>query len=155
MKTVTKPTQADAPNGGYRTRASASAVTLCHGSRRIPRTSPRRDGSDILIDLAIMPSSVDSFEKMPSMIRTYRTCRFSSFLSPSTALTWPAAGLLVDLSPVFLTNLSFSSAAGCARPPGSPGDRQPVGSCSQHGELALAGAAALRGRRAMPGMPDT
>jgi hypothetical protein len=34
------------------------------------RTSPRRDGSGILIDLAPVPSSAILFEKMPFMMRT-------------------------------------------------------------------------------------
>jgi len=38
-------------------------------------------------------------------------------LSPGTALTWSVAGRLIDLSPDFLTDLSFSSATECERHP--------------------------------------
>jgi hypothetical protein len=38
-------------------------------------------------------------------------------LSHGTALTWSAAEILIELSPAFLTDLSFSSATECERHP--------------------------------------
>jgi hypothetical protein len=50
-------------------------------------------------------------------MRTYSGCRFSSFLSLGIALTCADAGRLIDLSSIFLTDLSFSSATGAGAHP--------------------------------------
>jgi hypothetical protein len=59
-------------------------------------------------------------------------------LSPGTALTWSFAGRLIDLSPDFLTDLSFSSATECERHPdlADSGHRPKPG---RHRESAVAG----------------
>jgi hypothetical protein len=65
-----------APDSRWRAdrRISHTRVRVgCDALLRLPsssRTSPRRDGSGILIDLAPVPSSAILFEKMPFMMRT-------------------------------------------------------------------------------------
>src|ERR1039458_7631813 len=51
---------------------------------------------------------VISYEKAPFMMRTYNRCRFSPLMSSGAALTWTAAGLLIDLSsPAFSPECRF------------------------------------------------
>jgi hypothetical protein len=59
-------------------------------------------------------------------------------LSPGTALTWSVAGRLIDLSPEFLTDVSFSSATECERHTDLAGsDHRPKP--GRHRESAVAG----------------
>ena len=56
--------------GGYRTRASGVGSDALSRLSWSARSSPRRDGSGILTDLAIWPSGDKLFEKWPFMMRT-------------------------------------------------------------------------------------
>jgi hypothetical protein len=88
---------------------------------RLPSSSPNvttREGGGILIDLAKMPDRCQIDENSAIYDENLdQGCRFSSFLSHGTALTWSAAEILIELSPAFLTDLSFSSATECERHP--------------------------------------
>ena len=47
----------------------------------------------------------DTMIAITSLFLLLLTCRFSSFLSPRTSLTWPDASCHSDLSPAFFSSI--------------------------------------------------